>query len=110
MAHSLPPLPYDYNAVEPYILEHIVTLHHTRHHQAYVTALNAAESNYVKAATPKERIALQTAIHFNGGAKSPICARPPVARDTYIFVIIYVIVITTTIDRTVLTSLSFLDS
>ncbi|KAH0826290.1 manganese superoxide dismutase [Lanmaoa asiatica] len=67
MAHSLPPLPYDYNALEPYISEQIMTLHHTRHHQAYVTALNAAESNYVKAATPKERIALQAAIRFNGG-------------------------------------------
>lgn len=70
MAHSLPPLPYAYNALEPYISEQIMTLHHTKHHQAYVTALNTAETNYVKAATPKERIALQAAIRFNGGGKS----------------------------------------
>lgn len=84
MAHSLPPLPYSYNALEPYISEQIMTLHHTKHHQAYVTALNAAETNYVKAATPKERIALQAAIRFNGGGKSSLLLRntPLVARDT----------------------------
>ena len=83
MAHSLPPLPYDYNALEPYISEQIMTLHHTKHHQAYVTALNTAEANYVKASTPKERIALQAVIRFNGGGKflitQPIaCAIPSV--------------------------------
>ncbi|KAG8215575.1 manganese superoxide dismutase [Butyriboletus roseoflavus] len=67
MTHSIPPLPYSYNALEPYISEQIMTLHHTKHHQAYVNALNAAEANYVKASTPKERIALQAAIRFNGG-------------------------------------------
>lgn len=72
MAHSIPPLPYAYNALEPYISEQIMTLHHTKHHQAYVTALNAAEANYVKATTPKERIALQAVIRFNGGGKSSL--------------------------------------
>lgn len=42
-------------------------LHHTKHHQTYVTALNAAEASYAKASTPKERIALQGALKFNGG-------------------------------------------
>lgn len=70
MSHTLPTLPYSYNALEPYISEKIMTLHHTKHHQAYVNALNAAEANYVQAATPKERIALQAAIRFNGGGKS----------------------------------------
>ncbi|KAH8112973.1 manganese superoxide dismutase [Phellopilus nigrolimitatus] len=42
-------------------------LHHTKHHQTYVTALNAAEESYAKAATPKERISLQAALKFNGG-------------------------------------------
>ncbi|KAL5521692.1 hypothetical protein ACEPAF_2440 [Sanghuangporus sanghuang] len=42
-------------------------LHHTKHHQTYVTALNAAEEQYAKASTPKERIALQGALKFNGG-------------------------------------------
>ncbi|KAF8631351.1 hypothetical protein AX15_002437 [Amanita polypyramis BW_CC] len=67
MAHSLPPLPYAYDALEPYISTQIMTLHHTKHHQAYVNALNAAEAAYAKAATAKERIALQAALKFNGG-------------------------------------------
>jgi len=67
MAHTLPPLNYGYDALEPYISKEIMTLHHTKHHQAYVNALNAAEANYVKTTTPKERIALQAAIRFNGG-------------------------------------------
>jgi len=42
-------------------------LHHKKHHQTYVNALNAAEVAYAKASTPKERIALQQALKFNGG-------------------------------------------
>ncbi|KAE9398060.1 manganese superoxide dismutase [Gymnopus androsaceus JB14] len=67
MSNSLPPLPYAYDALEPYISEEIMTLHHTKHHQTYVNALNAAEAAYAKASTPKERIALQAALKFNGG-------------------------------------------
>src|SRR5579871_1575579 len=42
MAHSLPPLPYDYNALEPHIDEQTMRIHHDKHHAAYVTNLNAA--------------------------------------------------------------------
>ncbi|KAF8515217.1 manganese-superoxide dismutase precursor [Gautieria morchelliformis] len=65
--HTLPPLPYAYNALEPYISEEIMTLHHTKHHQTYVNGLNAAEQAYEKSVSPKERIALQAALKFNGG-------------------------------------------
>jgi superoxide dismutase, Fe-Mn family len=69
MANTLPPLDYPYDALEPYISQQIMTLHHTKHHQTYVNALNAAEASYAKASTPKERIALQAALKFNGGGK-----------------------------------------
>lgn len=42
MAFSVPPLPYDYNALEPHIDEATMKLHHDKHHQAYVDKANAA--------------------------------------------------------------------
>jgi len=42
MAFELPPLPYDYKALEPTIDEETMHLHHDKHHQAYVTNLNNA--------------------------------------------------------------------
>jgi Fe-Mn family superoxide dismutase len=42
MAHELPPLPYDYNALEPHIDEQTMRIHHDKHHGTYVTNLNAA--------------------------------------------------------------------
>lgn len=41
--HRLPPLPYAYNALEPYISEEIMRLHHDKHHKSYVDGLNKAE-------------------------------------------------------------------
>lgn len=46
MAHTLPPLPYPYDALEPYIDAQTMEIHHTRHHQAYVNNLNAALEKY----------------------------------------------------------------
>lgn len=39
---TLPPLPYDYNALEPHIDEQTLKLHHDKHHQAYVDGANKA--------------------------------------------------------------------
>lgn len=41
--HTLPPLPYRYDALEPFISAEIMRLHHTKHHQSYVDGLNKAE-------------------------------------------------------------------
>ncbi|GBE89722.1 Superoxide dismutase [Mn], mitochondrial [Sparassis crispa] len=65
--HQLPDLPYRYDTLEPFISRQIMELHHKKHHQTYVTALNAAELAYAKASTPRERIGLQAALRFNGG-------------------------------------------
>jgi Fe-Mn family superoxide dismutase len=42
MAHELPSLPYDYNALEPHIDEQTMRIHHGKHHATYVNNLNAA--------------------------------------------------------------------
>jgi Fe-Mn family superoxide dismutase len=42
MAFELPPLPYSVDALEPYIDGQTMTIHHDKHHQAYVTNLNGA--------------------------------------------------------------------
>jgi superoxide dismutase, Fe-Mn family len=39
-AYTLPDLPYDYGALEPHISAEIMQLHHDKHHNTYVTALN----------------------------------------------------------------------
>ncbi|WGF89678.1 superoxide dismutase [Marinivivus vitaminiproducens] len=40
MAFELPPLPYAYDALQPYMSEETLKLHHDKHHQLYVTTLN----------------------------------------------------------------------
>jgi Fe-Mn family superoxide dismutase len=47
--HRLPPLPYAYNALEPYIDEKTMRIHHDKHHQSYVDGLNKAETKLAEA-------------------------------------------------------------
>jgi len=66
----LPELSYDYNELEPIISGEIMTIHHTKHHQTYITNLNAAYDKMVDAQAKNDIdavIALQGAIKFNGG-------------------------------------------
>ncbi|RVD80184.1 uncharacterized protein DFL_008089 [Arthrobotrys flagrans] len=58
--YILPPLPYAYNALEPYISSQIMELHHSKHHATYIANLNKAISSPKAANT-------QSLIHFNGG-------------------------------------------
>ena len=46
MAYELPPLPYDYTALEPFIDAETMQLHHDKHHQAYINNVNAALANH----------------------------------------------------------------
>lgn len=68
--HTLPDLPYDYNALEPYIAADIMQLHHTKHHNTYVNNLNVAEEKLAEAVATNDVsqiIQLQPALKFNGG-------------------------------------------
>lgn len=47
--HRLPPLPYAYDALEPYIDEETMRIHHDKHHQSYVDGLNTAENKLAEA-------------------------------------------------------------
>ena len=72
MAFTLPPLPYDYNALEPNIDEETMHIHHDKHHQGYVDNLNKAvagtdNENKSLEELVKNAGSLSTAIRNNGG-------------------------------------------
>jgi Fe-Mn family superoxide dismutase len=56
MAYEVPPLPYDYNALEPTIDEETMHLHHDKHHQAYVDNANKALDGTEWADKPVEEV------------------------------------------------------
>ena len=53
MTYSLPPLPYSYDSLEPYIDAQTMEIHHSKHHQAYITNLNAVLAKYPQIADRK---------------------------------------------------------
>lgn len=70
MAFTLPPLPYDYNALEPYIDEQTMRIHHDRHHAGYVNGLNAALEKLAQARESGDFSAVQQLerlVAFHGG-------------------------------------------
>ncbi|KAI8285907.1 Superoxide dismutase [Colletotrichum sp. SAR 10_98] len=64
--YTLPKLPYAYDALEPHISAQIMELHHSKHHQTYVTNLNKAIETY-NANPLQSRIAVLAALNFHGG-------------------------------------------
>jgi len=68
--HTLPDLPYDYNALEPVISAEIMQIHHSKHHQVYVNMLNQTEEKFMEAKEKndlKTMITLGPALRFHGG-------------------------------------------
>lgn len=77
MTHTLPALPYDYNALEPFFDEETMHIHHDKHHQAYVNNLNMALEKHPEFADASLNTLLsdlnalpediRTAVRNNGG-------------------------------------------
>jgi Fe-Mn family superoxide dismutase len=76
MAHVLAPLPYAYTALEPYIDARTMEIHHGKHHNAYVTNLNAAVQGTAFESKSVEELlrdivalpeTIRTAVRNNGG-------------------------------------------
>jgi Fe-Mn family superoxide dismutase len=77
MAHSLPPLPYPHDALEPHIDKQTMEIHHGKHHAAYVNNLNAALEKHpdLQSKSVEDLIrglstvpeAIRTAVRNNGG-------------------------------------------
>jgi Fe-Mn family superoxide dismutase len=80
MAYELAPLPYDYAALEPFIDAETMKLHHDKHHQAYITNVNAAlEKHPELASKPVDELIgdlnavpedIRTVVRNNGGGHS----------------------------------------
>jgi Fe-Mn family superoxide dismutase len=76
MPYSLPALPYAYNALEPYIDARTMEIHHTKHHQAYITNVNNAVKDTEFDNLPVEQLIadlsklpenIRTVVRNNGG-------------------------------------------
>ena len=71
MAHTLPDLPYAYDALQPFMSEEQLRLHHDKHHAAYVTGLNETEAKVKSAQQSGDFAAIRTlcdllAFHYSG--------------------------------------------
>ncbi len=67
MAFELPPLPYAYDALAPYISSETLHLHHDKHHQTYVTNLNNLTKD-----TPLANASLEEVIQASAGDASKV--------------------------------------
>lgn len=76
MPYALPPLPYAYDALEPHFDSRTMEIHHTKHHQAYITNVNNALADAGVAEMPVEQLiadigslpqAVQGVVRNNGG-------------------------------------------
>ena len=76
MPYTLPPLPYAYNALEPHFDAQTMEIHHTKHHQTYITNVNNALADSDVGDVPVEQLisdigalpqGVQNVVRNNGG-------------------------------------------
>jgi Fe-Mn family superoxide dismutase len=67
MSFTLPALPYDYQVLEPYVDKETMNIHHTKHHQAYVTNLNNNTQETDVISIVQNIKNYSTAVRNNGG-------------------------------------------
>ncbi len=68
MRYELPPLPYDFAALEPHLSAHILELHHDKHHQAYVKGANSTLDKLAEARDANDYsgiVGLEKTLAFN---------------------------------------------
>ena len=71
MAYKLPELPYAYDALEPHIDKETMNIHHTKHHNTYVTNVNAALEGHADLAAKS----VEELISYSDGPRWPVTSR-----------------------------------
>ncbi len=100
LEYTLPPLPYEFNALEPYIDTETMKIHYTKHHQTYIDKLNAALADHPDVRKkPLEYLlthlaqvpeAIRTAVKDNGGGHYNhsffwLCMAPVGTKQSHVF-------------------------
>ena len=85
MPYEVPPLPYDYSALEPHIDEQTMRLHHDKHHQAYVDNANKALDGHRVGGPPRRGGARRTWRSCRRRSEPPSATTPAATRTTRLF-------------------------
>ena len=85
MPYEVPPLPYDYNALEPHIDEQTMQLHHDKHHQAYVDNANKALAGTEWEDRPVEGVLAEPGDPAGGRSGPPFATTSAATRTTRLF-------------------------